>query len=114
MIKFSNFGEFYDVLNSFQIKKYTIFQFLVLVSLLILLKIFNLMNTQKICKVVLSISITCDLEEKIDLKQEFIDISNKLLDTVISLYSEPRYSEYPLILNDLLCTEHSIVETNGE
>ena len=38
----------------------------------------------------------------------FIDI------TVIPLYSEPGYSEYPLIVNDLLCTEHSIVETNGE
>jgi hypothetical protein len=34
--------------------------------------------------------------------------------SVIPLYSEPRYSEYPLIVNDLLCTEHSIVETNGE
>jgi hypothetical protein len=38
----------------------------------------------------------------------------KSLYTVIPLYSEPGYSEYPLIVNDFLCTEHSIVETNGE
>ncbi len=48
-------------------------------------------------------------------KRNFQNIDFETNDyTVIPLYSEPGYSEYPLIVNDFLCTEHSIVETNGE
>ncbi len=34
--------------------------------------------------------------------------------TVIQVYSEHVYNEYPHIVNDLLCSGHSIIESNGK
>ena len=42
------------------------------------------------------------------------DELNKSKITVIHVYSEHVYNEYPHIVNDLLCSGNSIIESNGK